>query len=194
MPVTFAISSVLSYDQYGKFIAVSPPSFDIPASDAVSVTADDTNGWLEPYNRNQDKAVDVAVPIPSGWGAVVERFNWGGTSRPDKVFYEIWVEAGPLSPFHIEETFHCCGVITDACVDNRSTHPSSGLKITFRIWNRTASPGMTAEDVHVELAGWMYKFRLEYLDEVKRMSAERQVDVLEEIRDRLSWYPIFSGR
>lgn len=176
MPVTFRPPDVMELDKYGKFIAVSLPSMTIAAADAVSITAADAGGWLG--SCGLDPTIRVQLPISKGWGAVIERFNFGDTSRPDKVFYEIWVDPGPLAEYVTWEReeevegwyFHCCGIITNANVDNRSTHPSSAAQLDLKLWNRTASPGMVAEDVTIEFAVWFYKFKLEYLEKIQAMS------------------------
>ncbi|GAH18521.1 unnamed protein product, partial [marine sediment metagenome] len=120
-PVTFQIPNVLTLNQWGKFIAVTPPGFTIPAANAVSVTGADTGGWLAPYNRNLGLYAPVTIPIPEGWAAIVERFSWGCSDNDGRVFYEVWQEPGALAPYMIEEKFHCCGVVTSANTDNRST-------------------------------------------------------------------------
>ena len=173
MPVTFQIPNVLTLNKWGKFISISPPGFTIPAANAVSVEAADTGGWLAPYNRNLGLYVPLAIPIPERWAVVVERFNWGCSDNDGRIFYEVWQEPGALAPYMIEEKFHCCSVVTVANQDNRSTHPSAGTKIEFRIWNRSASAGFPAPvDAYVEFAGWVYIFRLEFLDEILKTSKE----------------------
>lgn len=180
MPVIFEIPSVLTLNQWGKFIAITPPGFTIPAANAVSVTGADTEGWLRPYNRNLDLYVPVTIPIPERWAAVVERFNWGDSHKDSRLFYEVWQEPGELAPYMIEEKFHCCGVLTQANEDNRSTHPSAATKLEFRIWNRSASAGFPAAvDAYVEISGWVYLFRIEFLDEILETSKQVHFDTQE---------------
>lgn len=125
MPVIFAVPDVIALNQWGKFVAVTPPGFTIPAANAVSVEAADTGGWLTPYNRNLNLYVPVTIPIPEGWAAVVERFNWGDSHKDARLFYEVWQEPGELAPYMIEEKFHCCGVLTAANEDNRCVPPGT---------------------------------------------------------------------
>ncbi|MBA7660605.1 hypothetical protein ES703_68608 [subsurface metagenome] len=174
MPVIFEIPDVLVLNKFGKFIAVTPPGFTIPAANAVSVTGADTGGWLAPYNRNLNLYAPVTIPIPEGWAAIVERFNWGCSDNDGRIFYEVWQEPGALIPYMIEEKFHCCGVVTSANTDNRSTHPSAAVQLEFRMWNRslTLAEFPAAVDAHVEISGWVYLFRLEFLDEILKTSTE----------------------
>jgi len=193
MPVIFAVPNVIILNKYGKFIAITPPGFTIPAANAVSVTGDDTGGWLTPYNRNLTLYAAVTIPIPEGWAAVVERFNWGCSDNDGRIFYEVWQEPGKLAPYMIEEKFHCCGVITSANTDNRSTHPSAATKLEFRIWNRslTVAEFPAAVDAYVEISGWVYLFHVEFLDEILATSKEVHFDaqdksaqeIIEAIRD-----------
>ncbi|MBA7707068.1 hypothetical protein ES703_115933 [subsurface metagenome] len=174
MPVIFEIPDVLILNKFGKFIAITPPGFTIPAANAVSVEAADTGGWLTPYNRNLGLYVPVTIPIPEGWAAIVERFNWGCSDNDGRIFYEVWQEPGALAPYMVEEKFHCCGVVTSANTDNRSTHPSAAVQLEFRIWNRslTLAEFPAAVDAYVEISGWVYLFRLEHLDKILKTSTE----------------------
>lgn len=192
MPVTFEIPDVISLNQWGKFITITPPRFIIPAANAVSITTADTNGWMEPYNRNLDLYTSVIIPIPEGWAAVVERFNWGDSHKDSRLFYEVWQEPGLLAPYMIEERFHSCAVITQANEDNHNPHPSAATKLEFRMWNRSASPDFPATvDAYVELSAWLYLFKIEHLDTLLEISEYREVqmidkymqDILEAIRN-----------
>lgn len=181
MPVTFEIPNVIMLNKYGKFIAITPPGFTIPAANAVAVEAADTDGWLTPYNRNLDMYVSVAIPIPEGWGVVVERFNWGDSHKDARIFYEVWQEPGQLAPYMIEEKFHCCGVLTQANEDNRSTHPSAATQVEFRIWNRSASADFPAAvDAYVELSGWVYLFRIDCIKDILRTAQEIHFNMVDD--------------
>ena len=171
MPVVFRPADVLELNKYGIFTKWRLPGVEIPASAAVSITAAQTNTWRDPF-QGEDPYYDLEFPIRQWrgidkWGMLIERFNWGKTSRPDKVYYEIW-NYGKLIMPQEQESFHCCGVIGTSDEDNRSTHPAAAEKLKLKLWNCSDPP----EDVYIEFTMWYYVFPLEHLDEVMAMSYE----------------------
>lgn len=186
MPVTFRPSDVLSLNRYGTFTKFRLPGQTILAASAVNLatiaaaTADDRG---VPFQKPFDPTLANihTVGIPSGWAVIIERFNWGGTSRPDEVYYEIHNWGATVSP-QAQEGFHCGGPIGQADVDNRSTHPSASERLDLKVWNCT---GGAPVDVWYEFAVWYYMFDLKYLGEITALSFDalfdRQNEKLEEI-------------
>jgi len=128
MPVVFRPADVLELNKYGIFTKWRLPGVEIPASEAVSITAEQTNTWRDPF-QGADPYYDLEFPIRQWrgidkWGIIIERFNWGRTSRPDKVYYEIW-NYGKLVMPQEQEGFHCCGKIGSSDIDNRCVPPGT---------------------------------------------------------------------
>jgi len=128
MPVVFRPADVLELNKYGIFTKWRLPGVEIPASAAVSITAAQTNTWRDPF-EGEDPYYDLEFPIREWrgidkWGIIIERFNWGKTSRPDKVYYEIW-NYGKLVMPQEQEGFHCCGKIGTSDEDNRCVPPGT---------------------------------------------------------------------
>jgi len=161
MPVVFEPTDVLHLNRYGKFTTWRYPGFIISASNAITISADDTNKWTEPLGKTPHATDYLELRPHMGiekWGCVVERFNWGYTSVPDLVYYEIW-NYGRVVP-SLTEGFHCCGKIGLANQDNRSTHPVAGEKLELKVWNCS---GDAPRDVWVEFSAWLYWFPLDNL-------------------------------
>lgn len=188
MPVSFEVPDIIELNKYGWFTKWRMPGITIPASAAVSISADDTGSWLNPFTRVAPYvAGDFSLRGHRGidkWGLIIERFNWGETSRPDKVYYEIW-NYGVLVKPQEQEGFHCCGKIGFADVDNRSTHPTAVEKLVLKLWN-CSSP---AEDVWVEFAIWYYLFPLDNLEKIAALNADlntvKMVESLNRVEEKL---------
>lgn len=164
MPVTFRPEDVLELNRWGIFTKWRPPGMTIPAAQAITITAGETSSWTAPYTVIAP-AINGVFPIQAGWGAIIERFNWGHTSKPDKVFYEIHNYGRLISPQE-QEGYHCGGPVGYADEDNRSTHPAATEKLELKLWNISSPP----EDVWIEFATWYYTFPLIHLDKILAMS------------------------
>lgn len=180
MPVSFRPSEALALDKYGIFTKWRHPGFTIPAANAVSITAQNTGKYRAPHTVHP-AYVTYDWDIPSQWGLIVERFNWGETSIPDKLYYEIWNWGVFLRPQE-QEGYHCGGKVGYADRDNRSTHPAASKKLQVRFWN-CSSP---AEDIWVEFCMWYYTFPLANLDKILDMSFESLFDMLFDKLDKLN--------
>lgn len=191
MPVTFRPEDVLSLNRWGTFTTFHLPGQTIAAGSAISL-ADIVAKTLsarglpfqKPYGVNP--AAIHEIPLEPGYACIIERFNFGDTSRPDKVYYEIHNWGRVVTP-QAQEGWHCGGTIGEANIDNRSTHPSAAERLELRVWNCTADAG--AEDVWYEFAAWFYIFELVHLPEILSLSFDalfdRQNEVLERICQQL---------
>lgn len=192
MPVVFRPSDVLILNKYGTFTTFHLPGQTILAASAVSLadiiakTASPRGlPFQGPYGPAP--AATHVVPLEPGYASIIERFNWGETSSPDKVYYEIHNWGKIVAPLQ-QEGFHCGGSIGEANRDNRSTHPTASERLELRVWNCTGDLAPT-EDVWYEFAVWYYIFELIYLPEILSLSYDalfdRQNKLLEGILHQL---------
>lgn len=191
MPVTFRPSDVLSLNRWGTFTKFRLPGQTILAGKAVSlndIIAKTLSARGLPFQKPYGVAPAAAheIPLEPGYACIIERFNWGDTSAPDKVYYEIHNWGRVVVP-QMQEGFHCGGSIGRADTDNRSTHPTASEHLELKMWNCTLDVG--AEDVYYEFAVWFYVFELVYLPEILSLSFDalfdRQNEVLEAICQQL---------
>lgn len=144
---------------------IAPPGGSIPAAKNIAISDIIAASETFAHECNLTPHATLTLPVPKNWGMVIERFNWGETSRPNKLYYEIWNWGTVISPQQ-QEGFHCGSMILDANLDNRSTHPVASNKCEVRLWN-CSSP---AVDVWYEVAIWFYKFPMVHLDKIMAMS------------------------
>lgn len=171
MPVVFRVPGVLELNKYGVFTTVAIPGGSISKTQSVSISdilarTGLTKGYgITPHATIRLDIKNFEPKVKEGWGAVIERFNWGASSRPNKLYYEIW-NYGMLTPEMMQEGYHCGSFITEANVDNTCTHPAASNRLDVKLWN-CSDP---AQDVYYEFAGWFYKFDMQYLDSVVEKS------------------------
>lgn len=169
MPVVFSISKALELIKYGKFTLLSLDG-GIPAAEATDITQ-------TPMPKDTE-AVKATYEVMDNYYVITERYNWGGTSRPDSVYYEIWSHGipGELGIRNLVEGLHsgyyCGSEITESNIDNRCTHIISGRDIEVKLWNMTDP----AADVYYDFTVWYYQFHRDYYQDV--------MDILNR-RDRL---------
>jgi len=161
MPIDFTPGECLELLKYGKFTLLHI-SGEISSEDAGPITQ-------QPMPRGSED-VKAHYPLLEEWGMLTERFNWGGTSRPNKVYYELWSEGLP-EDLEVEvkhnvarklSGYYCGAKITDSNVENRSTHIVASESVDVKLWN-CSDP---AEDVNWDFTVWYYMYRLEYFDQV----------------------------
>lgn len=161
MPIDFTPGECLELLKYGKFTLLHI-SGEISSEDAGPITQ-------QPMPRGSED-VKAHYPLLEEWGMLTERFNWGSTSRPNKVYYELWSEGLPEEletevKHDVAEKlsgYYCGAKITDSNIENRSTHIVASESVDVKLWN-CSDP---AEDVDYDFTVWYYMYRLEYFDEV----------------------------
>ena len=131
MPIHFTFAEGIELLKYGKFTLLS---FDgtIPA------------GVTDP--------VIARASVDAGWKILTERFNWGGTDIPDKVYYELWYEKG----------FYCGSNIRQSNLENRCTHLFAASFIDVKLWN-VSSPSVP---VYFDFSVWYYTYMTKYEENV----------------------------
>lgn len=179
-PVVFTPSEVLEYLRLGKF-TVFTFSGEIPASESVEITQ-------TPMPINSE-SVASQYGIRVGWAILMERYDWGETSRPDEVYYELWNTGIPegLKPkkkvARFLSGYSVGGKIKSADRDSRNTHIIASETMTVKLWNCSDPP----KDVWYEFAGWLYTFPQEYLIDVLGIYRhhEKRNELLESILKKL---------
>jgi len=134
MTITFGFGEAIELLKYGKFTLLSLYG-EIPKEDAVKITS---------IPMTEPPAVETVYGVKEGWVILTERYNWGSTSRPNKVYYELWNEpAGILKkiPMTMENVgFYCGAKIRESNIENRCTHLLCAGKIHLKLWNCSDPP------------------------------------------------------
>ena len=174
MPITFGFGEAIELLQYGKFTLFSLYG-EIAKEDAVTITS---------IPMTEPPAVEAVYGIKDGWAIITERFNFGATSRPNKVYYELWNVPGAIQKkISLREEnigFYCGAKIRESNIENHCTHLLCGGEIHIKFWNCSDPP----EDVIYDFACWFFTYRLEYHDEVMRIMRKTPV-ILSEIAEML---------
>jgi len=159
MTITFGFGEAIELLKYGKFTLLSLYG-EISKEDAVKITS---------IPMTEPPAVEAVYGVKEGWVVLTERYNFGSSSRPNKVYYEIWNEPGEIRkkiPMTIENIgFYCGAKIRESNIENRCTHILCGGEIHVKFWNCSDPP----EDVVYDFACWYYTYRIRYHDEVMRV-------------------------
>jgi len=170
MPITLTASEAIELLKYGKYSLLSL-SGTIPASEAVNIT--ETPSLKPP-------SVSAVYSIKPGWAILSERLNWGQTSRPDKVYYELWQYGKPI-PTPYAEGFYCGNYVKGSNLDDVNVHLYASEKIIVKLWNAT---GASPEDVYYDLTIWYYTYDLTYQKEVMAI-LDRTPSLLSEILEAI---------
>jgi hypothetical protein len=166
VPIDFTVGEAIKLLEYGKFTLLTLSGV-IPASEAVEIT--ETPSLKPP-------AVEAVYHIEPGWVVLTERFNWGETSRPDKVYYELW-QYGKVFKTAYPEGFYCGGFVRGSNVENVCTHIFASERIHVKLWNAT---GRRPEDVYFDFTVWYYTYRVEFHERVMEIIT-RTWTLLEEL-------------
>jgi len=144
MTITFTVGEAIELLKYGKFTLLHLSGI----IDKKYATAITTIPMSNP-------AVEAVYHIKKDWSVITERFSWGspngGTSLPDKVYYELWNYPGrelleKSGMRHENIGFYCGGKINYSNLDNVCTHILSGERVHVRLWNCSDPP----EDVYFD--------------------------------------------
>jgi len=171
MPIYFGVGEAIELLDYGKFTLLSVYG-EIDKTDAVKITATPEVAT--------DPAVTAVYHIKRDWAVLTERFNWGSTSIPNKVYYELWAHPGLLVRPAWNVGFYCGSKIRESNIDNRCTHIFAGEKIEIKLWN-CSDPAI---DVTYDFTVWYFTYLIKYHDKVMAILL-RTPDLLERVRDLL---------
>ena len=95
----------------------------------------------------------VRAPVETGYRIFTERFDWGATDVPNKVYYEMWYDKG----------YYCGANVRESNIDNRSTHLFAAEFIDVKLWN-ISDPSV---DVYVDFTVWYYTYLAKHEDKVR---------------------------
>ncbi len=163
MSIAFPLDNAIEAMRYVK------PTFfsfqlDIPAEEAETIEGP------FPYFKSEP-AVQVTFTATWNWSIMLGSFNWGDTSRPGKVYYEIHIFGDPYDELDLpvpvapvfREGFFNNAFVLRSNIENPAPHIFVDDRIEFKIWNAT---GSDPEDVYVECTFWYFAIRNEYLEKV----------------------------
>lgn len=174
MPIEFGVGEVIELLKCGKFTLLSL-SGSIPLVEAVEIVS-------TPMPASVPPSVDAIYSIEPGFIVLTERFNWGDTSKPEKVYYELWQYGGGKyikTPY--PEGFYCGSKIRTSNIDNVCTHICAGERIHVKLWN-CSSP---AEDVDYDFTVWYFTYAAGRHDDVLDILL-RERRLLEAILEKLT--------
>lgn len=166
MPVNFTPSECLGLLEFGKFTLLHIEG-SIPAEDAVA--------YVSSPMPLHSESLCARYPLEKDWSILTERFNWGVTSRPDSVYYELWSgglpKKLPVKPFVAEKLagFYCGARINLSNLDNRCTHIITSEYVDVKLWN-ISDP---AVDVDFDFTVWYYMFHEDYFEDVMNLLTMR---------------------
>lgn len=164
--LTFTAGECLDMIRYGKFTFLTL-SVQLPKSKAVTIIPP------APYFITTP-AFETVFTLRTSYLIITESYNWGSTSRPNKVYYEIHQRGWPfpaaisrMSAPEYREGFFCGSHIKECDLENQ-THLFCGEDFSLKLWNATGDKKLFAvpEDVHVEFAIWFYTFHKKYFNDV----------------------------
>lgn len=95
----------------------------------------------------------MRAPVETGYRIFTERFDWGGTDVPNKVYYELWYDKG----------YYCGANVRESNIKNRSTHLFAAEFIDIKLWNITDP----SADVYVDFTVWYYTYLAKHEDKVR---------------------------
>ncbi len=159
--LTFTAGECLDMIRYGKFTLLTF-SVQIPKEEAVTI--------VPPYPYFlTPAAVEARYSLRTNYLVITSSYNWGNTSRPNKVYYEIhqfgWPFPAGISRMaapEYKEGFLCGTHIKECDIDNQS-HLFCAEDFRVLLWNAT---GEEPEDIYVEFAIWFYTYHKKYFHEV----------------------------
>lgn len=156
MGIEFSIPEVLRLTELGKFTLCS---FEFTIDSSLADTT-----------RPGAKAATATLAVAETDKLITERFNWGGTSISNKVYYEL----------HYERGIYCGAGIRQSNQENICTHLFVADFIDVVLWN-ISSP---AEDVFIDFTVWYYTFPQVHEEEIRDMFFKRD-RLLQQIVDQL---------
>ena len=151
------IPDIIELCKFGTFKMWHPTQITIAKADAVTITSDLTNDWREPYQGGvATETKEFSVRDFKGienWGMLITQLFWGGTSRPDKTYYEVWTHT-KLDEDQFNTGYNCGGFVGTAILENYNPIDPFREKAVFKFWNGS-SP---AEDIWIDFGIGYYIF------------------------------------
>lgn len=163
MPTTNSYGEVLELWRYGLFTK-GTFFFQIPKEYAVTFP-----GILDTPIHDIPPAVQIRFDIREDYVGLLDKFDFGDTSRPAKVYMEWYIGGWPY-PAGITRMFapefhvgYKGGTYITKSVSTSLLPYITGDFATFKFWNTT---GVAPEDVYFEATLFFYAFQRKYYKEV----------------------------
>ena len=138
---------------------------DIPKEDAVVI-----EGPFPVFSSIP--SVEVTFKPTWNWSVLLSSFDFGDSSRPGKIYYEIYVKGNPYeeltlpapaAPVFKDGFFTNAFILVSNLTDN-FTNLFVNKELTFKIWNSTG--GADPEDVYLEATFYYFAIPFEYMEQV----------------------------
>lgn len=138
---------------------------DIPKEDAVTI-----EGPFPIFSSIP--SIEVTFSPTWNWAILLNSFDFGDSSRPGKIYYEIYVKGNPydeltlpapIAPVY-RDGFFLNAFILVSNLQNNATNIFVNKELTFKIWNATG--GADPEDVYLETTFHYLAIPFEYLESV----------------------------
>lgn len=163
MPTINSYGEVLELWRYGLFTK-GTFFFQIPKEYAVTFPA-----ILDTPIHNIPPAVQIRYEIREDYIGIMDKFDFGDTSRPAKVYIE-WYIGGHPYPAGVTQMFapefssgYKGGTYITKSASESLLPYITGEFATFKFWNTT---GIAPEDVYFEATIFYYTFQRKYYKEV----------------------------
>lgn len=137
---------------------------DIPKEDAVTI-----EGPFPIFSSIP--SIEVTFSPTWNWAILLNSFDFGDSSRPGKIYYEIYVKGNPydeltlpapIAPIY-RDGFFLNAFILVSNLQNNATNIFVNKELTFKVWNST---GASPEDVYLETTFHYFAIPFEYLESV----------------------------
>ena len=137
---------------------------DIPKEDAVKIEG--------PYPVfSSIPSVEITFSPSWNWSILLSTFDFGDSSRPGKIYYEIHVKGNPYDELTLpapaapvyRDGYYLSSFILVSNLQNSATNLFVDDELTFKVWNST---GSSPEDVYLETTFHYLAIPFEYLEAV----------------------------
>jgi hypothetical protein len=164
MAITYNVEEAIETLRYVK------PTFfsfdiDIPKEDAVTIEG--------PYPIfSSIPSVEITFKPSWNWAILLNSFDFGDSSRPGKIYYEIYIKGNPYNELTLpapaapvyRDGFYLSSFILVSNLQNVATNLFVDEELTFKVWNSTG--GADPEDVYLETTFHYFAIPFEYLEQV----------------------------
>lgn len=165
------IPDALEMMKYGYFQTWKYPQITIAAADAVTITAAQTNTYLDRYTAipptEEVTPINLNHFFGSGdWCGMICHWSFEGSSRPDKVYFQV-IDHGSVFAGQFKTDFVAGGYVSDSNIESYTILPPFDDSVDLQFWNAT---GAAAEDVWIDIALTFFLFPKENLEAVMSLS------------------------
>jgi len=170
MPTSYSYGEVLELWRYGEFF-LTTLAFQIPKEYAVDLPPEIAMALTPVLPIHTIPAtVDLQFPLREDYVGIVDKFSYGDTSRPGKVYLEYYLSgwpypAGATRMFAPEYSEGFKGAIQiRLCNQTNEVSFIASDYVRFKFWNITGTAD--PKDVYIEFSIAGYTFHKRYYEEV----------------------------